>query len=39
MTNRPLLEIAAYFARVFVVGMSTAAVVLGFVLLVLAIVL
>lgn len=39
MTNRPLLEIAAQIARIFVVGMSTAAVVLGFVLLVLAIVL
>jgi hypothetical protein len=39
MTNRPFLEIAAQIARIFVVGMSTAAVVLGFVLLVLAIVL
>lgn len=39
MTNRPFLEIAATIARIFVVTMSTAAVVLGFVLLVLAIVL
>jgi hypothetical protein len=39
MVNRPFREVAALIARIFVVGMSTAAVVLGFVLLILAIVL
>jgi hypothetical protein len=39
MTNRPFLDLAALIARIFVVSMSIAAVVLGVVLLVLAIVL
>lgn len=39
MVNRPLREIVTIIARIFVVGMSTAAVVLGFVLLILAILL
>jgi hypothetical protein len=39
MTNRPFLEIAALIARIVVVSMSIAAVVVGFVLLVLAILL
>jgi hypothetical protein len=36
-TNRPFLNLAALIARIFVVSMSIAAVVLGFVLLILAI--
>ena len=39
MTNRPFLDLAAFIARLFVVSMSITAVVLGFVLLILAIVL
>jgi hypothetical protein len=39
MADRPFLELAARFARIFVVTMSIAAVLLAFVLLTLAIVL
>ena len=39
MSNRPFLELAALIARFFVVSMSIAAVVLAFVLLVVAVVL
>jgi hypothetical protein len=39
MTKHPILDLAAVFARIFVVGMSATAVVAGLVLLVLALLL
>jgi hypothetical protein len=38
MSNHPFLDLAALFARIFVVGMSITAVVLGLILMIVAIV-
>jgi hypothetical protein len=38
MSDHPFLDLAALFARVFVVGMSIAAVLLGLILMIVAIV-